>query len=181
MSNEPRTRNRRRKYVVNRDLQVMVTLHLTAVMVGMGALYVVALSLLPAPDMSELSPEQLRSFMLKAGVLYFALATAIVGMLAIIVTHRIAGPAFVIERALLALRQGDYTARLSLRRRDHLKGLAALVAGLRNDLRVREGMVRDLMRSVTEGDLETARALVDQLGGTPEPNVVEEAVADTVA
>ena len=160
-----RKRIRRRIYLVDRRLQVAATLQLVAVLFGIGLLYIVGLQFLPDESLEALTARETRAFLHRATAIYFTLATAILGTMAILALHRIAGPAYVIEKAVVAMRKGDYGLRLSLRKRDYLKGLAAAVAGLRSDLKEREDRVKDLMACIEEDDLDGARELVGQLRG----------------
>jgi len=161
-------RHRRRRYLVDAGLQVAIALQLLGVLAGIGLLYTVGLFVLPDESaLGALAPAELRRVLLKANAIYFALGGAIICVLAILLTHRPAGPALVLRRAVEAMRRGDFDERLSLRRRDYFKPLAAALAELRADLLARDEerarALADLSRCLEEGDIEAARELVARL------------------
>ncbi len=157
----------RTQYLVNRRLQIHVTLQLMAVTAGIGLLYTLALHVLPAPAAGVLQTPEMSSFVINSTLIYFGIATVILGTLTIILTNRIAGPAFVIHRAVAAMRRGDYSERLTLRGRDHFKGLAAEIAALREEIVARDGRMQDLKACLETGDIEAATELLAQLGTAP--------------
>ncbi len=88
---------------------------------------------------------------------------AILVVVSLLLTHRIAGPAFVLERALRAMLRRDYSARIHLRRRDYLKPLAASVEELRVELERRREILDAVRDALEEGSVEKARAAFDRL------------------
>jgi HAMP domain-containing protein len=153
-------KHRRRIYVVDRKLQLAVAAQLLGVLGGVAALYVVGLLLLSGGG----GPEKLTAGeVLRANLIYFLLAAAILGVVALLLTHRIAGPAFVVERAVRAMAKGDHGARLGLRKRDYLKPLAAAVEELRAELERRARACEELRAALDRGDLDAARSLVERV------------------
>ncbi len=79
-----------------------------------------------------------------------AVAVGLAGVLlclllaAVVITHRIAGPAFVIGRTCRKVAEGDLTPPRKLRSNDLLVDLAEDVAGMIDSLRERETRERDL-------------------------------------
>lgn len=166
-------RFKRKRYVVDRELQATLTIKVLATMAGVGLLYVAGLFVIPGqPALESLSAAETRRLLLSSAAIYFALMTAIVGVVCLLLTHRVAGPAFVVQRALDAMRAGDYAQRVTLRRNDYLKGLAASVLHLAGHLHQKEAeravIVKDLERCLQEGDLSAARELLTRL--RPEPS-----------
>jgi hypothetical protein len=166
-------KHRRRIYMVDRKLQLTVAGQLLGVLAGVAVLYVVGVLLLAGDDGTEgLTAGEV----LHANLIYFLLAAAILGVVALLITHRIAGPAFVVERALRAMMRGDHTSRLELRKRDYLKPLAAVVEELREELQRRARTCEELKAALDRGDLEAARAAAGRLGpvasAEPEPEQV---------
>jgi hypothetical protein len=160
--------HKRRQYVVDKDLQITTMIQLVSVMAVMGVLYLVALFVLPGSRSGEIpTSAEMRDFLVQATAAYFALAVAIIGILTILVTHRIAGPAMVIVRALRGMRRGEFDHRLQLRKRDYLKELAAEIDGLREDIQARQRTVDDLIACVQEGDFEGAKEVATRLGAKP--------------
>ena len=111
--------------------------------------------------------------LLRASAVYFALATAGLGSVALFLSHRIAGPAFVIERALRSLRDGDPGERLSLRPGDSLQELARAARELREHLGEREDRRRGLLQQIAArldgDDIAGARELLHQLDLPKQP------------
>ena len=155
---------RRTKYLINGRLQLAVTFQLTYVMLAMGVIHALALSLIPASTVYDMSGPEVLQVLMMATAAYFILTTAILWLLAIVSTNRIAGPVYVIREALIAMHKGDYSKRVSLRRRDHLKEVAATVADMQNQLRGRDEKLRELRSCLLEGDQNTALGLLDLLG-----------------
>ncbi|HEX5138074.1 MAG TPA: hypothetical protein VFY93_13945, partial [Planctomycetota bacterium] len=100
-------------------------------------------------------------------LIYLLLAAALLGVVALLITHRIAGPAFVVERALRGMTRGDHSARLELRRRDYLKPLAAAVEELRAELARRAAACDELKAALDRGDLDAARAAAARVAPAP--------------
>jgi len=78
-----------------------------------------------------------------ASFLWLALATLMVtsialGLFGMLITHRIAGPVWVITRHMKVLAQGDYPHIRELRRNDELKDMYAVFTHLVSTLRARE-------------------------------------------
>ncbi|MHC4954684.1 MAG: hypothetical protein ACYTGZ_12430, partial [Planctomycetota bacterium] len=127
--------NRRRTRIVDTKLQVSLAVTLTGVMAGVAALYALGLYVLPSTGaMERMNAEETRVFFLGTNLVYFALATMILFSVALILTHRVAGPAMVIERAIRGTMSGEFNHRLQLRKRDHLQPLAKTILEWRNQL-----------------------------------------------
>ncbi|MHC4547453.1 MAG: hypothetical protein ACYTEZ_01640, partial [Planctomycetota bacterium] len=164
----PRQRIRRRRYIVDWRLQLNVTAHLLGVLAGIALLHTLAVFVLPGPEaLAAMDGEKVRQVLVRANVIYFTLACAILAVVALLLTHRIAGPAFVLERAIRSMRQGDFSQRIHLRQRDHLKPLAAALDQLRREIgereRERSRILADLERCLQERDLDAARELMERL------------------
>jgi methyl-accepting chemotaxis protein len=154
----------RRTYVIDRKLQLSVAAHLLGALAGIAALYVVGVFLLAGGAGSEgLTAGEV----LRANLIYFVLAAAILGVVVILITHRIAGPALVIERAVRGMKTGDHSLRLELRKRDYLKPLAAAVAELREELDRRAQAATELKAALDRGDLDAARGLAERVAPGP--------------
>ena len=103
---------KRRLTIVDKQLQFSLAVTLTSVMAGMAALYALAIYVLPSTGALErMNAVETRTFFLGTNMVYFALATMILFTLALILTHRVAGPAFVIERAIRGTISGDFEQR----------------------------------------------------------------------
>ncbi len=171
---------RRLSYLVDNRMQLTMAFYMLAVMVGVAGLYLAALFLLPGQGtIEQLNAQETREVMLRANLIYFVLAACILFTVIILVSHRVAGPAFVVERALKGMNAGNFDQRLSLRKRDYLKTMAAEVNTLAQGLRDQQELLHDLDRCLGEQDVPAARELVQRLlrdepAKTPdEPEVVE--------
>lgn len=157
-------KHRRLIYMVDRKLQLAVAAQLLGVLAGVAVLYVVGLLVLAGGGGSDgLTAGEV----LRANLIYFVLAAAILGVVALLITHRIAGPAFVVERAVRGMTRGDHTARLELRKRDYLKPLAAAVEELRAELDRRAHVGEELKAALDRGDLDAARTLAERIQPAP--------------
>jgi len=155
----------RRIYIVDGKLQLTVAAQLLGALAAVAVLYIVGLYLLSNGG----GPEGLTAGeVLRANLIYFVLAAAIMGVVAVLLMHRIAGPAFVVERAVRAMVRGDHTARLDLRKRDYLKPLAAAVEELRAELDRRARACEALTQALDRGDLEAARLFAGHMKPAPE-------------
>ena len=90
----------------------------------------------------------------------------LVAVVAILLSHKIAGPLYRIERFLRLVAHGDFSSRLRLRKYDELQGLADSVNEMTDDLRGRVQKVKSLVNMVNL-DLEKLRR---NLGGDT-PNI----------
>src|SRR5205823_5223414 len=100
-------------------------------------------------------------FLVLAGLLFYVILR---------ITHRVAGPAMVIERAIDGLVEGRFDARLTLRRGDYLKSLAAATQRLSDHLKAEQGdrdrTCVELERAVARGDRKAAIELLQRLRAT---------------
>jgi len=159
--------SQRRTYLVDGRFQGRITLQLLSVLAGTALLYTLAVVLIPGTGaLEQLDAAETRSLLLKANLIYFGLAASILAVLTLLLTHRIAGPARIIERAVRGIRARDYSHRLSLRRHDYLKSLAAEIAMLRAEVVAERAAVSDLTRCLAENDVDGAREILDGLGAT---------------
>jgi hypothetical protein len=111
--------------------------------------------------------DPLRRFLLVANATYFILAAGILTLLTILLTHRFAGPAYVMKEVIEGMLEGDYGRRLSLRKKDYLKDLAVPLDQLRHTwVRHEENSrqtLENLEGALASGDVEAAQALVKEL------------------
>ena len=178
MSTKPSKRIKRSQYVIDRRLQLTLTAQLLGILVGVAVLYVAGLFLMPgSPDFSRLTGAEVRFVLVRTTAVYFGLGAAILGLSAVVLTNRVAGPGFSIRRSIEAFRRGDFSRPIVLRRRDHMKPLAQSVEAFRLQLVAerdeRARIVSDLVRCLEEDDAEGARELAARLQGVgaaqPEP------------
>ncbi|MEK7866847.1 MAG: hypothetical protein AAB434_09215 [Planctomycetota bacterium] len=138
-------KERRTIYVVDRDFQfryltnwIFMTLGFIAVII---AVLYAGLTLL-----HKVEPERAfstLSFMLKANGLFVVLLTLFMGLYTILLSHRVAGPAYRISRCVQRMCEGAYDFTVTLRKKDYLKDVATDMNVLLADLRKRQAKVRD--------------------------------------
>lgn len=160
---------RRRQYVVNKRMQVTTSMQLMAVLMAIGAFVVLGVEFMAKDAVEGMTVEDSRRYFLFAIAIYFSLAIGVLGVQAILILHRVAGPAKVIERAVVGMQQGEYEHRLSLRKKDYLKSLANAVAAMRDGLKAREDKLAELLDCIDEGDLAGAKEIAVQLRTAPKP------------
>ena len=156
----------RRQYVIDRQLQMGIAGYLAAGLGGVALLCAASLYVfLGGKAVPGLDP--LRRFLLVANATYFILAAGILTLLTILLTHRFAGPAYVMREAIDGMLEGDYGKRLSLRKKDYLKDLAVPLDQLRHTwVRHEENSrqtLENLEGALASGDTEAAQALVKEL------------------
>jgi hypothetical protein len=166
MKPETKTTWRRRTYIIDREFQYryMTTwILMTLGFVGVNALvlYWSARSMELRPG-SEIVLEHL-AFIMRAGGYFVICLTLFLACLFLLMSHRIAGPAYRICKCLERLAKGDYGFDVRLRKRDYLKnvadGMNAMILQLR-DRRAKLEALRELwvkaLPSIS-GDPEGAR------------------------
>lgn len=168
-----KVRFRRWRYLIDWRSQLGVAWEVLAVLTCAFLLYAVGILFLTGDEpLFEIAAEDFQTFFLIVNAAFLLVSAAIFGFLAIILTHRFVGPAYVIEKAIVAMGRGDNASRLKLRKRDHLKSLAAEVEKLRARLQAEEAeraeALADLERCLVEGDNAAARELCTRLSGRTE-------------
>ena len=158
---------KRRTYVVHARLQWAVALQLLGVLGAVALLYIGSMLLL-GRYIRLLNPEETRLLYVGFNVLYWTIAMVMITGVALYQTHHIAGPSWVIERAVRAMQAGDYEQRLTLRPRDYLMPLADAIADLRSHMREqdegRQQLLQELSACIEANDPHAARELLLQLG-----------------
>jgi methyl-accepting chemotaxis protein len=155
---------------VNRKLQFYVAMPIVGALGGIALLYTLAVFVLPESTIKDtLGSESTQQFLLIANGAYFVVGTAIVLVLSLYLMFRVAGPAFVVERALRAFTNGDLSERLNLRKGDQLKSLAEAATALRDKLRADQDAHRSeldaISRMLEAGDIEGAKQAIVQVRG----------------
>ncbi len=171
-SNDSQRSHKRERYLIDTRLQLSLALPLLATLGVVALAYVAAIYVIPGGSaLKAMTAEETRALFLRANVVYFGIAAAAIVAVAIYLSHRIAGPAFVVERALRAMRGGDYGERLSLRPNDLLQPLAKVTTELRDALVAQDAdrrqLVKELGACLDGNDLAGARELVAQLETGP--------------
>jgi signal transduction histidine kinase len=137
-------RRRRVHYLVNRHMQLGVTIRFMVVTI-LFALFIgfeVYISIWPV--VSEFVPKEVmhlvRRQVLVRTLLFLVPIILVIVSFTILISHRVAGPLFRIQRTIDEVVRGEDVQDIKLRKKDELKGLAAKV----NEL---IAVVRDLRTS----------------------------------
>jgi methyl-accepting chemotaxis protein len=173
----PRTRRRVRNYLLDTSLQLRLAAYLLAVAVTLSAVLgwllwnayseTTRVLALADPDVgASLARDDQVRMMWLAGALVALLLVLLAG--AVVVTHRIAGPAFVLARTCREVGEGRLSPLRQLRSRDLLLDLAGDVADMVDGLRAREERERSSLRAAADrlrdpgaSPQERARAIED--------------------
>lgn len=168
---EPETTDKRprlvaRRYLIDRPSQVSVALHVAGVIAGIGLLYAFAVFVVLGSDTFRgKTVGESRLMLLAVHTGYFVIGGAILVVLVLLLTHRFAGPGYVMRQAVERMRRGDYSARLNLRPRDYHKDLARQLTLLQEELAERDRAhaepLRGLEQASSDGDLAEARLASD--------------------
>lgn len=160
--------HRRRQLVVDKRLQFSI---MFTVVGGIATICLIFLSVnfvLPQQEALEaLGGEGVHTLIVRLIVGFFLSSALTLGSLLLIVSHRVAGPAMVFERALRAFSRGSYDARVKTRRRDYLKNVSDAMQDLKDQLiqdRAHRASCLDQLQAAMESrDEEVAGRLLSEL------------------
>ncbi len=138
MSQKTRRLFRRRRYLVEKGFQLrfagMILLFMFAVALFCSLTIYYNTWMLLGEKLANVYPQgRLAGILKQANFVLFKrllLITPLVGILAIVLSHRIAGPIFRIKKTLDEIIKGDYSKRLHLRNTDELKDVAESINSL---------------------------------------------------
>ena len=161
--------HKRKRLVVDKKWQLSVTAGIGGFALAAGILCLLGTYALSIADPVErISGQQMAMLALAVTGGYFAIVITFVVVAAIRITHRVAGPALVIGRALAALREGRYDSRLTLRKGDYLQDVAAeakrLTEHLQRERDEHERIRSEIAAAVERGDRPVALKLLVHLG-----------------
>jgi signal peptidase II len=166
---------RRWRYLIDWRSQLGTALQIVAVLAGICLICAVAVKFVKSDEALEaMGSDEVRAFLYRVTAAQFLVSAATLAALAIFLTHRFAGPAYAIERALHALRDGKVDQQLHLRQRDYLKGMAAAVEELRQRETERRKQIADVRSCIAEGDADGAREIIAKLLGETTPAPAQE-------
>jgi hypothetical protein len=163
----------RRTYLVDRGFQLRYAA-LLAVAGAVLALFcglwlhqahVQATELLPLDAETRMLVERGDRELLAALLGITALMALALGVLGVVMTHRVAGPVLVLSRHLSALARGQFPRVRSLRRSDELQGIFRLLTSGVEALRARERRHADLLEEAAAA-VRQALPRVPELGPT---------------
>ena len=137
---EPRSRFRRRHYLVNKDFQIRFTRNIISymvlvVLVASGVVYYAFWYTIN--KMGIVLDELIVAIFVSVGVALMAEAIFVLPLIvvaSIFLTHKVAGPLVRIKRVLSQMGQGNFSQRIQLRKGDELGDLAETVNQLAQDM-----------------------------------------------
>ena len=166
-SAESRPKWNRRKFIVDKRFQYQyfrICFWTGMMVVAMAVLMYAALKLFFAVNV-DLHPAIARVLI---GIpIFIGIFTVVFGYITVRMTHKVAGPAFGLERSIHRLRKGELEDKVRVREGDYLKNLAAALDDLRGDLTWQRGQIESLQaalqkirdESSSEGVQEVEKAL----------------------
>lgn len=142
-------RERRTIYVVDREFQFRYLTNWIFMTLAFIALIIVVLyaGLTLLHKVEAEKAFLTLSFMLKANGLFVVLLTIFMGLYTILLSHRVAGPAYRITKCLQRMCEGAYDFSVTLRKKDYLKDVAASLNVLLSDLRKRQARTREALEA----------------------------------
>jgi hypothetical protein len=158
----------RKKYLIDKPTQLRISGWLLGGLLGIAIMYVLAMLVFLSPAALEgMESDAVRRLLLTANLAYFLFAGILIVTLAVLLSHRFVGPAFVFKNALEAMGRGDYTKRLSLRRTDYMQDVAAGLVAVRTAWLERDRKVveaaEQLERCLERHDMDGVHAAVAAL------------------
>ena len=161
------------------------------VLLGTGALYLFGSRLLMSPRViNAIGSDALPLVSLVCDVTFFLGVVGLIHMLVVRMTHSVVGPAFVVERGLTALTEGDFTARFSLRDGDYLLPVAEAGGRLRDRMKQQRTELAAALEDIStaagdNADVRAARARIEEIfgieGADPEDDEDEREIEQSAA
>jgi hypothetical protein len=136
----------RRQYLVDRGFQLKYALLMAAAGLGVAVVFGLwlhqvhaqALALLSQDPETRALIERSDRLLLAAFAAIALLLAAALGLLGIVITHRVAGPVFVMGHYLAVLAEGRFPRMRTLRRSDELKGFFRMFLDAVDRMKARE-------------------------------------------
>ena len=124
----------RTNYLINKKFQLAFAAKFVLIITLMSAFIGFQLYAIVWPVVSRFVPEQAMAFIthqiIFRGILFLSLAALLIIVIAIVISQRVAGPIFSMERTIDRIVQGEKVEFIRLRKNDELKGLAEKINGL---------------------------------------------------
>jgi len=170
---------RRWRYVVDWRAQFGTALQIVGVLAAICLICAVGVNFVKSNEALEaMAPEAIRNFLFRATSVQFVINAITLTILAVYLTHRFAGPAFVLERAVRESLKGDHSRPVKLRERDYLKPLAGAVEELRHRAEDQERLIAEVTARLEASDADGARELLKgSVAEKPAAEPVDEAAA----
>ena len=140
---------KRTKYLINKKFQLAFAARFALISTLFSAFIGLQLYAIVWPVVSRFVPEQSMAFIthqiLFRGILFLSLAALLIIVLSIIISHRVAGAIFSMERTVDKVVRGEAVELIKLRKNDELKSLAGKINGLIT-------MIKELKESPSNGN-----------------------------
>lgn len=75
-------------------------------------------------------------------IIVAAVAALVVLVLALLITHKIAGPVFRLKKEIALMKDGDMTRKFALREKDYLQGISKALIGMEETFRAKHADIR---------------------------------------
>jgi len=125
---------KRVNYLINTKFQLAFAARLALITTLFSAFIGFQIYAIVWPVVSRFVPEQtialIRHQIIFRGILFLSLAALLIIVISIIISHRVAGPIFSMERTVDRVVRGESVEFIRLRKNDELKGLAEKINGL---------------------------------------------------
>jgi methyl-accepting chemotaxis protein len=140
-------RSRRRQYIVDKDFQIgfifkfCATVILSSFIIGGVVFYFTGNSTTVAIENTKVIVKPTSDFILPVLAMTAAItavfSSLVLGVIALIISHRIVGPLYRLRKEIEFLKEGDFTKQFQVRNRDNLKDLAKSLGEMSLTLRKR--------------------------------------------
>jgi len=175
-------KKRRRSIVIDSSMQWSAALTVGGVIAATLVLMSITRAVLSSSDAGDISGEKAAHLAWIWNGVFVGFVLAAVMTFVLVLTHRVAGPARVLQRAIEGFCASDFERRASVRRGDYLRSLSASVVRLgrkmRNDRQRLRVELDRVVRALAVGDAALAHQLLDKF--RRERGLVEEAGAEPV-
>ena len=125
---------KRAKYLINKKFQLAFAAKFALISTLFSVFIGFQLYAIVWPVVSQFVPEQTIAFVRHQiffrGILFLSLAAILIIVISIVISHRVAGPIFSMERTIDRVVQGEKIEFIRLRKNDELKGFAEKINGL---------------------------------------------------
>ncbi len=158
---------RRRNFIVDKPLQYSIMFTALAAFVLVSLVFIGGHFALPTEEVFDaFTGEQTRRMILTLNTSFFALTFVTLGIILVILSHRVAGPAMVFDKAMRGMLKGKFKERTKIREKDYLQGLSDVLGELQDHMKVdherRHEFLRNLHQALESKDLTMASRLLDQ-------------------
>ena len=125
---------KRTNYLINKKFQLAFAARFVFIITLISVFIGFQLYAIVWPVVSRFVPEQTMAFITNQiifrGILFLSLAALLIIVIAIVISLRVAGPIFSMERTIDRIVQREEVEFIRLRKNDELKGLAEKINGL---------------------------------------------------